>query len=168
MKIKILLLVLSSMFLLSLSSSCKNKKSADVSETINNVQENTGPMLVAMEKHLKAVSNRDLETLASTLSPKGNMQLILPGTEIIEKVEGFMEYHREWFTAPDWTFETKILNSETGQTMGMVIVEALYKEPERDGKPYYNRMIVSYDLQKIDGQWYIIKDHATSVEKSTD
>jgi len=29
-------------------------------------------------------------------------------------------------------------------------------------------MIVSYDLKKIDDKWYIIKDHATSVEKSTD
>ena len=29
-------------------------------------------------------------------------------------------------------------------------------------------MIVSYDLQKINGQWYFIKDHANSIQKSTD
>jgi len=38
----------------------------------------------------------------------------------------------------------------------------------RDGVPYFNRMIVSYDLENLDGAWYVIKDHASSVEKSTD
>ena len=121
-----------------------------------------------MKKHLDAVTNRDLETLKSTLSPQGNMQLILPGTEIIEGVGGFIDYHKEWFEAPDWTFETKILNTKVGEVMGMAIVEIVYREPERDGAPYFNRMIVSYDLQKTDNQWYVIKDHASSVEKSTD
>ena len=41
-------------------------------------------------------------------------------------------------------------------------------EPERDGKPYFNRMHISYTLEKQNGQWYVIKDHASSVEKSTD
>tara|TARA_R110002073_G_scaffold57778_4_gene146683 strand:+ start:89657 stop:90028 length:372 start_codon:yes stop_codon:yes gene_type:complete len=121
-----------------------------------------------MEKHLDAVTNRDLETLRSTMSPNGNMQLILPSTEIINKVDGFMKYHEDWFSDPSWTFETKILNTEIGEFMGMAIVEIVYREPDRDGGPYFNRMIVSYDLQKIKGQWYIIKDHASSVEKSTD
>ena len=96
------------------------------------------------------------------------MQLILPGMEIIEEVDGFMQYHREWFEAKNWSFDYSILNSEVGETMGMVVVSFTYKESNRDGKPYFNRMVVSYDLQKIDGKWYIIKDHATSVEKSTD
>jgi len=121
-----------------------------------------------MQTHLDAVTNRDLETLASTLSPRGNMQLILPGTEITNGVDGFMEYHRSWFKAPDWTFETNILNADVGPELGMAIVEVIYREPLRDGVPYFNRMIVSYVLQKVDGQWYVIKDHASSVEKSTD
>lgn len=129
---------------------------------------NQAAMVTLMQKHLDAVSNQDLERLASTMSPQGNMQLILPGTEIIDKVEGFMDYHREWFTTSGWTFETKILNAEAGPERGMAITEVVYREAERDGKPYFNRMIVSYDLQKIDGQWYVVKDHASSIEKSTD
>lgn len=134
----------------------------------NDTVANEVAFLATMQTHLDAVTNRDLETLRSTLSPKGNMQLILPGTEIIDKVDGFMDYHKEWFAAPDWTFETKILNTEVGETMGMAITEVVYREPERDGKPYFNRMIVSYDLQKIEGNWYVVKDHASSIEKSTD
>jgi len=121
-----------------------------------------------MQKHLDAVSNKDLNSLKSTMSPDGRMQLILPGEEIRSSVDSFMEFHRNWFQDTTWTFETKVLNQEIGQDFGMAIVEVIYREPERDGEPYFNRMIVSYDLQRINKEWYIIKDHATSVEKSTD
>jgi len=123
-----------------------------------------------MLQHLKAVSNRDLETLKSTMHPDGKMQLILPGAEIFDGVDAFMNYHTEWFsdTTSQWTFETKILNSEVGEDIGMAITEIKYSEPERNGKPYWNRMIVSYVLENVDGTWYVIKDHASSIKKSTD
>ena len=121
-----------------------------------------------LERHLKAVSNRDVETLKSTMHPEGKMQLILPATEIMTGVDAFMNYHEEWFKMPNWTFETKILNIEVGETNGIGITEVIYREPLRDGKPYFNRMTVSYALEKFNGTWYIIKDHASSIEKSTD
>ncbi|MCB1581543.1 MAG: nuclear transport factor 2 family protein [Marinicella sp.] len=124
--------------------------------------------LKVMQKHLAAVSNKDLSILQQTLSPDGQMQLILPQTEIISGVEGFMQFHKDWFAQPGWTFETKILNSEVGENLAMMVVEIIYREAERDGKPYFNRMIVSYDLKKINHQWYVIKDHASSIKKSTD
>ena len=84
-------------------------------------------------------------------------------------VDGFMNYHSEWFGIPaKWTFETEILNTEIKEDLGIAITQIIYREPERNGEPYFNRMIVSYALEKINGKWYIIKDHASSVEKSTD
>jgi len=123
-----------------------------------------------MQKHLDAVSNKDLVALKSTMSPEGKMQLIVPGSEKINTVDGFMDYHRKWFqdTTTTWTFETKILNTEIAGTLGMAITEIVYREPERNGEPYFNRMHVSYVLEKKKGKWYIIKDHASSIEKSTD
>ena len=128
--------------------------------------QNDSSMVTLMQRHLDAVSNRDLETLQATLSPQGKMQLILPDTEIMNSADEFMAYHREWFQDTTWTFDAKILNTETGDRLGMAITEIVYREPDRNGKPYYNRMIVSYDLEKTNGQWYVIKDHASSVERS--
>lgn len=128
----------------------------------------TGDFVQTMQKHLDAVTNRDLVALKSTMAPTGEMQLILPGTEIINTVDGFMDYHKVWFSDSTWTFETKILNTRVGRDMGMAITEIIYREPDRDGQPYWNRMIVSYDLQNISGKWYIVKDHASSIAKSTD
>ena len=153
-------------FLFILLTSCTNEEK--ISKSKINSEENKTEFIEAMEKHLAAVANKDLKTLASTFSPDGKVQLILPGEEIMYGAETFIEYHREWFQDTSWRMETEILNSTVGEDFGMAITQLTYHEPDRDGKPYWNRMIVSYDLQKQDNQWYIVKDHCTSVEKSTD
>jgi len=130
--------------------------------------QNEKDFVETIEKHLNAVSNRDVASLKSTMSPEGKMQLILPSSEIINSVDGFMDYHTEWFQDTVWTFETKVINTEIGDKMGIAITEVIYREPERNGAPYFNRMTVSYALEKLENKWYIIKDHASSIEKSTD
>jgi len=136
---------------------------------INYEAQNELLFIETMQTHLDAVSNKDLTTLKSTLSPNGNMHLILPKTEITNTVDEFIKYHKNWFAIETpWTFDTKILDTKIGKEFGIAITEITYKEPDRDGKPYFNRMYVSYALQKIDNTWYVIKDHASSIEKSTD
>lgn len=171
MKNSTLLFSLLVLFFTLVATACTNN--APTQATVNetpavNSQENKATMIATMQKHLNAVSNKDLATLRSTMSPSGKMQLILPGAEIMKSVDSFMQYHEEWFQDTSWSFETKILSTETDQTLGTAVTEIVYREPERDGEPYWNRMIVTYSLQKEDGQWYVIQDHASSVEKSTD
>jgi ketosteroid isomerase-like protein len=147
--------------------SCKNETINNDINLITNTAESNKLFIATMQKHLDAVSNKDLETLKSTMSPNDEMQLILPNAEIMHSVDSFMNYHKAWFESKaPWTFETKILNTDIGKTIGMAITEIIYKEPERNGKPYFNRMIVSYVLKKIDNKWYIIKDHASTIEKT--
>lgn len=144
--------------------SCNDKN--EVSQNKKRIFENKKSFIAALHTHLDAVGNKDLISLKSTLSPTGKMSLILPNSEIIKNTDEFIKFHEEWFTDTTWTFETKILSTEIGEKIGIAITEILYKEPNRNGKPYFNRMIVSYGLEKIDNKWYVIKDHASSVEKS--
>ena len=119
-----------------------------------------------LTKHLNAVSNKDLATLATTFSPGGEMHLILPQTEIMTTSKEFLDMHEEWFADTSWTFTTKVLRTDIGRDYGSAIVETMYREPMRNGKPYFNRMIVTYLLRKEAGQWFVIQDHASSVEKT--
>lgn len=137
-------------------------------DTVEQTASNEADFKATMQRHLDAVSGRDLPTLAATLSADGKMQLILPGTEIMQTTTEFLEYHREWFQDTTWSFETEILNVRVGDRIGMAVTEVVYREPERDGEPYFNRMIVSYTLEKQEGKWFVVKDHASSVEKSRD
>ena len=134
-----------------------------------NQKNDTTAFLKTLNIHLNAVVNKDIETLKTTLHPNGKMQLILPKEAIRTTVSEFVKYHDDWFKLDyEWSFKTKVLNYKVANTLGMAVVEVLYKEPLRNGKPYFNKMLVSYDLEKTNGKWYFIKDHASSVEKSTD
>ncbi|WP_117879819.1 nuclear transport factor 2 family protein [Aureibaculum luteum] len=148
-------------------SSCNIKQKESEKNKISKV-ENEKAFTSLILKHLNAVQNKDLNTLKSTMSPKGNMELIQPSSEIVYAVDGFMKFHQEWFKVPNWTINTKILSTDIGDKFGVATTEFLYKEPERNGKPYFNRLIVTYALEKIDNNWYIIKDHASSIEKTID
>ena len=119
-----------------------------------------------LQKHLDAVSNKDLATLESTLSPEGTLHFMLDQRETSHQTKDFISFHEEWFKNKNWTFETNITNTEVGPKYGLAITEIIYREPERNGKPYFNRMAVSYVLKFIDETWYVIKDHATSIEKA--
>ncbi len=121
-----------------------------------------------LESHLKAVEGRDIETLASTLSPDGEMWLILPQSEITKTDSAFMNFHKAWFLDDQWTLSSEIISVDVGEKRGIGIVKQTYREPERDGKPYYNNMVVSYGLKKVEGDWYVYKDHMCSIGKSTD
>lgn len=148
--------------------SCQCKKTEILTKTDS--KENIALFKTTLQKHLDAVSNKDSVTLLSTMSPDDEMQLILPGSEIKYTVDSFMKYHTTWFkdTTTVWTFETKILNTEIEDHLGVATTEIIYREEDRNGVPYFNRMIVTYALKKTNGNWYIIKDHASSIEKSTD
>ncbi len=122
--------------------------------------------IVALEKHLKAVSEKNIEILKNTLSEKEEIYLILPGSEPVKSNEGFLKMHKDWFQDTTWTFETQIIHTEIQANIGTALVEVMYKEPDRNGKPYFNKMAVSYTLKKLQGQWYIIMDHASSIEKT--
>ena len=150
--------------------SCTPQEATSVPSTKGPSEASKTLFVSTMQKHLNAVTNKDIETLKSTLSPTGKMQLVLPKTEMTSTVDEFVKYHADWFadTTTVWSFKTKILDTTIGETMGIAITEILYSEPLRDGKPYFNRMNVTYALQKQNDQWYIIKDHASSIHKSTD
>jgi len=131
-----------------------------------NQADNEAAFNAVLEKHLAAIDNKDLEALKSTLSPSGNMRLILVGSEVKSSVDSFLTFHEEWFQDTTWTFDAEIQSTIVKDDLGLAIVESMYQEPRRNGQPYFNRMTISYVLEKEDGNWYVINDHASSIEKT--
>jgi len=129
-------------------------------------QKNEAAFLEVMNTHLQAISTKNVNQLAATLPPNDEMFLLLDGMEMTTQPEQFLKLQKDWFDSGEWTFEPKIVRSDIGIELGYTIVEVMYKEPDRNGKPYFNRMLISYDLKKINGKWYVVKDQATSIEKT--
>ncbi len=118
--------------------------------------------------HLNTAAQKDFPVLKSTLLPSGEMNLILPGSEPTFTTADFLELYKEWFEDPSWSVETTLLDSEVGTDQAIAWVRTMYAEPERDGVPYFNEMIITYGHKKVDGHWYVRHDHSSSIRKSTD
>ena len=148
-------------------SNCSNKmQGRSTSEIEANRQQNELACRSMLEKHLDAVSNKDLATLKTTLVPEGDFYFVMPQSIIRTKVEDFIKEHEAWFKDKSWSFETRILSLSVGSEVAFAVVEIVYREPERNGAPYFNRMAVSYGMKKIKGRWYVAKDHACSLDKT--
>ena len=123
----------------------------------------------AMRKHLDAVEHKNIEALQATMSPDNELYFMLDKRPLSTTSASFMDFHKAWFKdTTSFTITFKILHTTVGDSVGIAITESMYREPNRDGKPYWNKMNVSYALKKVNGQWYVVKDHATSIAKSTD
>lgn len=147
--------------LFSILCSCNNSSKFDAKKNEAQIRNTLNTLLTAIE-------NRNIDALTSTMSPSGKMELILPNTEITYSVDEFVNLHKKWFKDTTWTIQTKILSIKPGQYIGTATTEAIYREPNRNGKPYLNHIIVSYVLEKgNDNVWYVIKDHASSLKKTT-
>ena len=131
--------------------------------------EDSSAARAVLERHLGAVASGDLSTLRETLSPELGMTLLLPGAEPSVSVDGFVAFHEAWFADTSaWTWTPRVDAFAAGADFALATVEATYREPERDGVPYANRMQITYALRKSGGDWYVVRDHASSTEKSTD
>ena len=144
---------------------CQQEEVA-IKEPAFDMEAHKNDFIETLEKHLDAVTNKDLESLKETLAPTGELYFMLDERETSKKASDFIKFHEDWFQDTTWSFETEITDVEVGRDLGLAITQLIYREPERNGKPYFNRMAVSYTLKSIDGQWYIIKDHATSIERA--
>lgn len=114
-----------------------------------------------------AVEQRDLPGLTALMHPSGRMQLALPDRPTSDTAKDFLSFHREFFAAPSWTMKHHILELECGDKLGHAYVEAVYHEPDRKGKPYYNHIAITYLFDKVEKQWYPIVDHASWIEQGS-
>ncbi|MCB0705537.1 MAG: hypothetical protein KDC34_09525 [Saprospiraceae bacterium] len=127
----------------------------------------TEAFTAALENHLATVRNKDYESLVNTLPEREYpMQLILPDGTRMQTVGEFLDMHQEWFQDSSWTMDTQILFADRQGDYGMAVVEAMYREADRGGKPYFHKMYITYALKEFEDKWLVVMDHASTVEKS--
>lgn len=116
--------------------------------------------------HLRSISEKDIELMKTTLPDSGDLYLTLPDGSMTTTVKEFVDGQSDWFNSGDFTFKTRIIKAEHGPEYGYMLVIADYHVPERDGRPYDHQMFVSYVLKHDDDRWVVIKDHASTINKT--
>lgn len=112
--------------------------------------------------HLKAVENRDFETLVSTMPAEGGETvLILPHGSINRSRDHFVEGHKSWFADQSWKQECEIINLIESAEMGVATVK--YSYTEGDNEPW--QALLGLVFQKIDGRWVLVHDQNTLIKE---
>ncbi len=122
---------------------------------------------LTLQKLLTSLENKDLGALKETMSESNEMELILTNGDIMTGADSFVAFHESWFQDTAWSIRHELIDFKLYDGIATSTVKAYYNEPDRDGQPYFHNMVVTYVLHRSeDGTWAVIKDQATSFEKS--
>src|SRR3954470_16784948 len=85
----------------------------------------------AIETHLAAVTNRDLETYLTTVHP--DVTVIITSGATLQGKEEVAEFHRSWFADPAWVYQPKLIRVVAVSGVVTATVEVTYRsEPDTE------------------------------------
>lgn len=114
-----------------------------------------------LQKHLTAVANRDLPTFTSTLATDGNLTLIMPNGTVMQGADAIIDFHRDWFSDPDWSLELEPINQWERENVGTAIYNVTYSDLDPDGNPYHLRYVLTLVFMKQSDEWLLVHDQNT-------
>lgn len=84
-------------------------------------------MLEALENHLEAITERDIDRFADTLAAE-DVHFVGGDGRIIEGRENAIASHREWFMNEDWRFDPEILWTREEPGAAWALTRVRYRE----------------------------------------
>ena len=102
------------------------------------------------------------------MHPSGTMHMMRPNTPVVYSTDRYIKYHTSWFEDKNWSLSSQITDSNVGEKLGWALTDVTYRNEKPGTKFYTNKMSITYVMEKVDGQWYVISDHSTSVKKTVD
>jgi uncharacterized protein (TIGR02246 family) len=95
----------------------------------------------ALQRHLDAIQNRDLDALAGTLGE-----------------DALVEAHRAWFERPHWSLHATPVEVQESAGIGYAVLHLLYCE-DAPGKPARRQQShLTLVFEKQDGRWLMVLD----------
>jgi uncharacterized protein (TIGR02246 family) len=115
----------------------------------------------ALQKHLDAIRQRDLEAFMATIGPDAT--LILPTGVRLSGRDVLHEFHRVWFSDPDWTIGFVPLKALETAEMGMALLDVDYTDIDGDGQRYEKHYYCCLVFVRASNSWLLSHDQHTFV-----
>ncbi len=115
-----------------------------------------------LEKHIKALQEKNIGAFLETIPEQGEFSLILPNGKMISTAEEFVAFNRDWFGDPDWTMQITIVRKFGGADMGFALLDVAYSDRDREGKPINKSFYLNLIFRRVaDGHWLLTHDQNT-------
>jgi ketosteroid isomerase-like protein len=118
-----------------------------------------------LEKHLRAVTHRDLAALAETL-PEGPIVIISSDGRLVRSAAEFLEMHRGWFASSTWSLGFEEVSVTETADLGVAVLRLDYRDEPAGRPPLREVSYLTLVFARQDGRWVMIQDQNTPVRSS--
>ena len=112
-----------------------------------------------LERHLRAIRDRDLAALADTVAEPA-LVLIMADGKLVRSTREFLEAHRGWFAMPGWTLDAREVEVFETPQLAVAVLELDYREPPATRSRSYLTLV----FQNQDGRWRMVQDQNTPIK----
>jgi ketosteroid isomerase-like protein len=115
-----------------------------------------------LDEHLRAVRERDLPALASTLSSDdGDLVLVMSDGRVVRSVREFLALHRDWFASTTWRIAAEPLAVEESPELGFATFRLEYRDQPPGGKSLHELSVLTLAFARRQGRWVMVFDQNT-------
>jgi len=129
-------------------------------------KQNERDFIEALREHIASVEAKDFRRMIKTIPSDGDLTLVLPDGKKFTTAEEFRELHEPWFNQPEWSIKFQVLFTDVASEYGIAVCEATHRKPGENDVELVHKMHVTYAFKKIDDNWNMVMDHASTLEKT--
>lgn len=115
----------------------------------------------AVQDHLDAITNRDLEAFKAHMTKDATMYTIVQNGHAFTTPAEIIAIHEEWFKDPNWLWEGSLVHKVVGEDVAMALIKYEYR-PKAEDTPVSTWLVYVFKLE--DGAWCIVHDQNTSLD----
>lgn len=117
----------------------------------------------ALDRHLRAIRERDLPGLIATL-PADEVTLITSDGRLIRSVAEMVQMHKDWFAATTWMLDVEVVSLIESPRMGVAVLRLDYHDNPLGRPPIREASYLSLVFALRDGRWVMVQDQNTPIK----
>jgi ketosteroid isomerase-like protein len=118
----------------------------------------------ALQRHLTAVQERDLDTFLDTIASDGSLALILPNGAYLDEYQEIVEMHQEWFADLEWRMNVELVNQRETPVMASALCLVTYDDVDEAGEPVQFQYFLNLIFAKQGNRWLLVHDQNTIID----
>ena len=122
----------------------------------------------ALQRHLTAVQEHDLDTFIDTIASDGSLAMILPNGNYLDEYQAIVELHQEWFADPEWRMSVELVNQRETPAMASALCLVTYEDVDEAGEPVQFQYFLNLIFAKQGNKWLLVHDQNTIIDLADD
>jgi len=119
-----------------------------------------------LDKHLRAIQQKDLDALAETLPPDG-ISLVMADGRLVQDAQEFIDLHRGWFGMDKpWRLDAAPVEVLETPEMGVALFRLDYSEGPADRPSTRQESHLTLVFQRRADQWVMVLDQNTPIKRA--